>query len=640
MDSRIRLPQGFSLYCREREYVIEKYISSGANSIVYQARYKDTLMQEQDHTVLIKELYPLDPAGGITRNDKMCLEISRESTEFFQYHKTSFLLGNQAHLSLSADGNGHIAQNLDSFESNNTLYTVLTARKGEVLSKMLAQEQQFPSLTDAAMFMNSLLNALIPFHSHQLLHLDISPDNIFLLAPEAEGQVPTEVLLLDFNSVYSLKEDMPDGCQYYLGKAEYRAPEAALHRKDEIGFWTDIYSVCAVFYEVLEGKKLPDDKEFLDTSCLISAYSRLLLHEKEKTAELVNHILDRGLQLLPQYRYQNVGEMQADIQELLGIMGGQIRFAEEKRSAEADKGKLESTGGKKKKGFFQRKGVWAAGLLLAAGIAGSVWAVHVTSPSDGQRLEDTELDLIQFPLKTDNSVVLSEKNVRNPLEDNILKIQIRAKTSVRITLKDFEHPRDLSEVFETYGIFSFYNGKEDKRGWQFDDLVYDFFYTNDNTLHMELPIQDTNDFDLEYVGIAFANYNYTEVPVLLDIKRCTLIDGKGESYEMTDLLGSHILFFDEEDWQWNLMTTQNQEYVKTFQDVYGGKLVMDVAAGFLDSILEVKWSSDNPEIATVDDKGRIVGIAVGTATLTASVTDKTTGEIKETQMLVQVTRMP
>lgn len=67
---------------------------------------------------------------------------------------------------------------------------------------------------------------------------------------------------------------------------------------------------------------------------------------------------------------------------------------------------------------------------------------------------------------------------------------------------------------------------------------------------------------------------------------------------------------------------------------------MDVAAGFLDPILEVKWSSDNPEIATVDDKGRIVGIAVGTATLTASVTDKTTGEIKETQMLVQVTRMP
>ena len=90
-----------------------------------------------------------------------------------------------------------------------------------------------------------------------------------------------------------------------------------------------------------------------------------------------------------------------------------------------------------------------------------------------------------------------------------------------------------------------------------------------------LPFQDTNDFSLDYIGVIFANYNYTETSVLLDISDCTLIDGKGEEHEITELEGSHILFFDEENWQWNLMTTQNHDYVDDFKDIYGGRLVVD-----------------------------------------------------------------
>ena len=73
MDNRERLPEGFKLYCASRVYTIEKYISSGSNSIVYQAGYEDTLMPEHVHSVLIKELYPLDFKGGITRDASMNL---------------------------------------------------------------------------------------------------------------------------------------------------------------------------------------------------------------------------------------------------------------------------------------------------------------------------------------------------------------------------------------------------------------------------------------------------------------------------------------------------------------------------------------------------------------------------------------
>ena len=234
------------------------------------------------------------------------------------------------------------------------------------------------------------------------------------------------------------------------------------------------------------------------------------------------------------------------------------------------------------------------------------------------------------------SVVLTEKNIRHPLVDNIMEMPVQSSMSVRVNLKDYTHPRDTTEVFETYGIFTIYNGEGDKRGWQFADLTYDFFYTPDNTLHMELPLQDTNDFPLEYIGVIFANYNYTETSALLDIKDCTLVDGSGTSHEITDLEGSHILYFDEENWQWNLLSEQNKDYVEDFGDIYGGKLIVDAEVGFLEPILDVRWESDNPDVAEVDQKGRIYANRQGQATITVTIEDKNTGEVRKTQMLVHV----
>ena len=42
-------------------------------------------------------------------------------------------------------------------------------------------------------------------------------------------------------------------------------------------------------------------------------------------------------------------------------------------------------------------------------------------------------------------------------------------------------------------------------------------------------------------------------------------------------------------------------------------------------------------VATVDERGRITGVRQGTATITVSVTDRNTGEERQTQMLVYVT---
>lgn len=629
MDYRIRLPEGYRLAGGNQTYVIEKYIGSGSNSIVYQANYEDTLMPEHVHTVLIKELYPLDIHGCITRDGDMRLRIPEEARKAFEYQKESFLMGNQIHLVLASEGNGRIAQNLDSFNGNGTLYTVLTARRGKVLSEMLEEGERFPTVTDAVNCMQSLLLALQPFHSHQYLHLDISTDNVFLLASEVEGEFPTEVLLLDFNSAYSMEKKTGEN-QYYLGKRGYMAPEVTLHREAELGPWTDLYSVSAVFYEIITGERLPGDRELMNVTELVSPYSRLLLHEKEATAAKVNQILAKGLSILPKSRYQDAGEMRKDLQELLDILNGVRREpVETPRHMQKPARPMK---------FWRRPKVKTAAVALALClVAGGSYLAGVAREKYAEIPESTELDLTKFPLEIDESVVLTERNVRHPLEDNIMTMQVNTANSVMVNLKDYEHPRNTADIFEEFSLFTFYNGEGDKRGWQNADLQYDFFYTEDNTMHMVLPFQDENDFNLEYIGVVFQNFHYDEAEILLDITKCTLTDGAGNSHELTELLGSHVLFFDEENWQMNLMTTQNQEYVKTFQDIYGGELVVDAAVCYLEPVCELEFESDAPEIASVDERGLISGNRQGTATITVRVTDKATGETKSTQMLVHVT---
>ena len=66
----------------------------------------------------------MTPTGGIIREADMGLTIRPGAEVFFEKHRESFLFGNDIHLMLANEGRGGIAENLDSFEQNHTLYTV------------------------------------------------------------------------------------------------------------------------------------------------------------------------------------------------------------------------------------------------------------------------------------------------------------------------------------------------------------------------------------------------------------------------------------------------------------------------------------------------------------------------------------
>ena len=146
------------------------------------------------------------------------MEVLDGAEELFENHRKSFLLGNRVHLTLPG-GKGRNCENLDSFRQNGTIYTILTVRKGRVLKEMLNEGKFFPGLEEVVQCIQTLLYTLELFHEHKLLHLDVSPDNIFMLDSRESGAFPTELLLLDFNSVYSVEDPSSYLEEYYPAKA-------------------------------------------------------------------------------------------------------------------------------------------------------------------------------------------------------------------------------------------------------------------------------------------------------------------------------------------------------------------------------------------------------------------------------------
>ena len=68
MDQRIALEKNSILHFPGMECVIGSCVGKGSNVIAYTGSYRDSQNPSLSHLVLIRELYPYDPEGGISRS--------------------------------------------------------------------------------------------------------------------------------------------------------------------------------------------------------------------------------------------------------------------------------------------------------------------------------------------------------------------------------------------------------------------------------------------------------------------------------------------------------------------------------------------------------------------------------------------
>lgn len=285
----------------------------GGSSVVYQAFYRDSLNQDQTHQVLIKELFPWNAKKVIYRDQGGAICCQPQGRELMETNRRRYREGNQANLELLKAHPAHISGNLNSYEAYGTYYTVLAFHGGENLEHYLKQKKHL-SLGELTVLFLRILTALEYFHKNGLLHLDISPENILLL--------PEQALIIDYNSVWHL-EDLEDG-EFLFGQREgYSAPELQMQDRPSIGFASDTYSLCAVFYRMISGSSLTEQeiiggnlgKQLSEGFPVFSGAPRSAVH---KTVQ----ILTKGLHMLSRRRYQSVEELRCEVEELQRRING------------------------------------------------------------------------------------------------------------------------------------------------------------------------------------------------------------------------------------------------------------------------------------------------------------------------------
>jgi serine/threonine protein kinase len=283
------LPAGYVL----NGYRIEKPLSSGGFSIVYLAR------DEAGTQFAIKEYLPstlpLRPDGvEIVITDDATLSVFRHGLRcFFEEGRALAMIQHP-----------NVVRVENFFRANETCYMVMQYVRGRTLQFHIQKNRdEFTEGFIRRTFL-SLLNGLREVHANKLLHLDIKPANVFI---SMENNRP---VLLDFGAArITLSEEAMKLKPMYT--AGFAAPEHYRFKPEELGPWSDIYSVGATMYTCIAGTppQAGDQREQKDKMIPVRSLAR------QQYSDDLYAIVDSCLQLDWLKRPQTAFELQKRLTE-------------------------------------------------------------------------------------------------------------------------------------------------------------------------------------------------------------------------------------------------------------------------------------------------------------------------------------
>jgi serine/threonine protein kinase len=242
------LPEGTQL----ENYRVLRVLASGGFSFVYLAH------DEHEVPVAIKEYLPSTLA--LRTNGAASPKVPEENAATFRYGMKCFFEEGRALASLS---HPNVVRVLNFFRANDTVYLVMRYERGRTLQRHIQKHSGALPEEWIRRTFAELMTGLREVHSHKLLHLDIKPGNIYV----RNDGTP---LLIDFGAARQTLSAEGGNLLPPTYTPGFASPEQHARRED-LGPWSDIYSVGATLYACLSAAPPLPAPQRLEKDTLVPA---------------------------------------------------------------------------------------------------------------------------------------------------------------------------------------------------------------------------------------------------------------------------------------------------------------------------------------------------------------------------------
>ncbi len=296
------LPDGHQLL----NYRISSVLSCGGFSIVYLA------YDENDQPVAIKEYLPAQLA--LRKEGAALPSIAEENLATFRYGMRCFFEEGRA---LATLAHPNVVRVLNFFRANETVYLVMRYERGRTLHEHIHVRRGTVRENFIRHVFTLLLNGLREVHAQKLLHQDIKPANIYI----RNDGTP---VLIDFGAARQT---------FSVGAPKLNpmftpgfAPPEQYRDREQLGPWSDVYSIGASIFACLAGAAPQSGDQRLEKDRYVSATR---LWQGKYSVEMLETI-DWCLDLDPLKRPQSVfalqkvlvGDKLPDIDRRTGLVHG------------------------------------------------------------------------------------------------------------------------------------------------------------------------------------------------------------------------------------------------------------------------------------------------------------------------------
>lgn len=268
-------------------FIVGTAIDMGGFGITYRC-YDTTL----GIAVAVKEFFP---AGLVNRapGESVVGLLSGDKQQQYRVELKRFLMEAQ---SIAQFGKAKDIVNVYAFfEENNTAYIIMEYIDGVLLKDYLEKQGKMEPQV-ALHIIDLIINAVKKIHSKGIIHRDISPDNIFISSEDA-------IKVFDFGAAQLNDSTEGKNCEKVI-KVGYSAPEQYRDKSNQ-GFYTDIYSVGAILYQMLTGIKPMESTEREHKDTLKSP-----LELGVKIEPNVDRAIMEAMAVQPELRFQNIQQFE------------------------------------------------------------------------------------------------------------------------------------------------------------------------------------------------------------------------------------------------------------------------------------------------------------------------------------------